>query len=87
MVVQCRDGAGVFIICRRQRAHAERVRDWIEKELPNVTAISIATAIKQVDERLSYFRQLALILGAVSLFVGFLLVTTLVTVSVNETKV
>jgi len=38
----------------------------------------------QVDERLSYFRQLAVILGAVSLGVGFLLVTTLVTVSVNE---
>ena len=37
-----------------------------------------------MDERLSYFRQLALILGTVSLFVGFLLVTTLVTVSVNE---
>ena len=39
---------------------------------------------EQVDERLSYFRQLAFILGAVSLGVGFLLVTTLVTVSVNE---
>ena len=41
-------------------------------------------ALEQVDERLSYFRQLAVILGAVSLVVGFLLVTTLVTVSVNE---
>jgi len=68
----------------RNGADAEQVRAWIEKQLPNVTAISIATAIAQVDERLSYFRQLALILGAVSLFVGFLLVTTLVTVSVNE---
>ena len=37
-----------------------------------------------IDERLGYFGQLALILGAVSLTVGFLLVTTLVTVSVNE---
>jgi len=60
------------------------VRDWIETRVPNVTAISIATAIAQVDARLSYFRQLAVILGSVSLFVGFLLVTTLVTVSVNE---
>ena len=68
----------------REGADAERVRNWIEAQLPNVTAISIATAIAQVDERLSYFRQLAIILGAVSLFVGFLLVTTLVTVSVNE---
>ena len=81
---QNRDRASLFMIRVRKGADAERVRDWIEKQLPNVTAISIATAIKQVDERLSYFRQLALILGAVSLFVGFLLVTTLVTVSVNE---
>ena len=56
----------------------------IEHALPNVTAISTETAMQQVDQRLSYFRQLALILGAVSLSVGFLLVATLVTVSVNE---
>ena len=60
-----------------QRARFERL-------LPRVTVISTAEALKQVDERLSYFRQLAVILGAVSLVVGFLLVTTLVTVSVNE---
>jgi putative ABC transport system permease protein len=78
------DRASLFMVRVREGADAERVRDWIEKQLPNVTAISIATAIAQVDARLSYFRQLAVILGAVSLFVGFLLVTTLVTVSVNE---
>ena len=79
-----RDHASLFMVKVRKGADAERVRDWIEAQLPNVTAISIATAIAQVDARLSYFRQLSLILGAVSLFVGFLLVTTLVTVSVNE---
>jgi putative ABC transport system permease protein len=60
------------------------VRKWAEREIPDVSALSIATALAQVDQRLSYFRQLALILGTVSLFVGFLLVSTLVTVSVNE---
>jgi putative ABC transport system permease protein len=79
-----RDHASLFMVRVRKGANAEEVRNWIETQIPNVTAISIATAIAQVDERLSYFRQLALILGAVSLFVGFLLVTTLVTVSVNE---
>lgn len=79
-----RDRASLFMVRVRKGANAERVRDWIETQLPNVAAISIATAIAQVDARLSYFRQLAIILGAVSLFVGFLLVTTLVTVSVNE---
>lgn len=61
---------------------AERVR--VERLAPRVTVISISRALDQVDERLRYFRQLAVILGAVSLVVGFLLVTTLVTVSVNE---
>jgi putative ABC transport system permease protein len=68
----------------RDGADVERVRSWIEHVRPSVTAISIETALQQVDERLSYFRQLAFILGAISLVVGFLLVTTLVTVSVNE---
>ena len=71
---QAHDRASLFMVRVRKGASAEQVRDWIDKQLPNVTAISIATAIAQVDERLSYFRQLALILGAVSLFVGFLLV-------------
>jgi putative ABC transport system permease protein len=79
-----RDHASLFMVRVRKGADAERVRAWIDAQLPNVTAISIATAIAQVDARLSYFRQLAFILGAVSLFVGFLLVATLVTVSVNE---
>jgi putative ABC transport system permease protein len=79
-----RDRASLFMIRVRQGADPDRVREWIETYIPTVSAISIATAIAQVDQRLSYFRQLAIILGAVSLFVGFLLVTTLVTVSVNE---
>ena len=79
-----RDRASLFMVRVRKGANPDSVRSWIETEIPNVSAISIATAIAQVDQRLSYFRQLAFILGAVSLFVGFLLVTTLVTVSVNE---
>jgi putative ABC transport system permease protein len=79
-----RDRASLFMIKVRDGANPDSVRSWIEAHVPNVTAISVATAIAQVDQRLSYFRQLAFILGAVSLFVGFLLVTTLVTVSVNE---
>jgi putative ABC transport system permease protein len=68
----------------RPGADVERERAALERELRAVTVISTARALAQVDERLSYFRQLAVILGAVSLVVGFLLVTTLVTVSVNE---
>ena len=68
----------------RDGMEPEAVRRWIEQAFPKVTAISTETAMRQVEERLGYFRQLAFILGAISLVVGFLLVTTLVTVSVNE---
>ncbi|MEO5590796.1 MAG: FtsX-like permease family protein [Gemmatimonadaceae bacterium] len=78
------NSASLFMIKLARDADSEPVRAWIEREIPEVSALSIATALEQVDQRLSYFRQLAIILGSVSLFVGFLLVTTLVTVSVNE---
>jgi putative ABC transport system permease protein len=68
----------------RSGANADSARVDVERLLPRVNVVSTADAIRQVDERLSYFRQLAVILGAVSLIVGFLLVTTLMTVSVNE---
>lgn len=67
-----------------QRDRIEAVRAWIESEHSRVTAISTETAIVQVEERLAYFRQLAFILGALSLVIGVLLVTTLVSLSVNE---
>ncbi len=60
------------------------VKKWMHTALPSIDVISTADAMARVDERLGYFRQLSAILGAVSLVVGFLLVTTLVTVSVNE---
>ncbi|MGH7665274.1 MAG: ABC transporter permease [Gemmatimonadaceae bacterium] len=78
------DRASLFMVRVREGVDVERTRRWIEQRIPRVKAISTATAIASVDERLSYFRQLAVILGAVSLLVAFLLVTTLVTVSVNE---
>jgi putative ABC transport system permease protein len=81
---RARDRVSLFMVKARPNADVEVVRQRIESRFRTVSAISIATAMRQVDERLSYFRQLAFILGAVSLAVGFLLVTTLVTVSVNE---
>ena len=79
-----RDRVSLMMIRARPGADVEAVRAWIAKRLPRVTAISTETALAQVEERLSYFRQLAFILGSVSLVVGVLLVGTLVTVSVNE---
>ena len=63
---------------------AETVRAGIEKVSSRVSAISLETATAQVEQRLAYFRQLALVLGSISLAVGVLLVTTLITIGVNE---
>ena len=78
------DRASLLMVRLRPGVDVEREREALGAQLRTVTVISTSEALKQVDERLSYFRQLAVILGAVSLVVGFLLVTTLVTVSVNE---
>ena len=79
-----RDRASLFMVGVRQGATADTVQSWIERVVPRVDAISTREALVRVDERLAYFRQIAFILGAVSLLVGFLLVTTLITVSVNQ---
>jgi putative ABC transport system permease protein len=78
------DRASLFMVGVREGVNSDSVQRWIEREIPRVDAISTREALARVDERLSYFRQMALILGGVSLLVGFLLVTTLVTVSVNQ---
>lgn len=72
-LVRVRDGVAVDALARR-----------LEADEPRLSALATADAMKFMDERLGYFRQLAAILASVSLAVGFLLVTTLVTVSVNE---
>ncbi|HUX32594.1 MAG TPA: FtsX-like permease family protein [Gemmatimonadaceae bacterium] len=84
MTAAQRDPVSLFMLRLRPGADADSVERWVSRAVPRVTAISTAAALRQVDERLSYFRQLAFILGSVSLAVGLLLVTTLVTVSVNE---
>jgi putative ABC transport system permease protein len=79
-----RDRASLFMVGVRPGALPDTVQRWVERAVPRVDAISTREALARVDERLAYFRQMALILGGVSLVVGFLLVTTLVTVSVNQ---
>ncbi|MGH9884207.1 MAG: ABC transporter permease [bacterium] len=78
------DRVSFFMVKATAGASVDGVLQQIQRAVPRVSVVSTETAMRQVDERLSYFRQLALILGIVSLAVGFLLVTTLVTVSVNE---
>jgi putative ABC transport system permease protein len=79
-----RDASSLFMIRVRDGVSMDSATRWIKERISTVNVISTESALDQVDERLRYFRQLAVMLGSVSLFVGFLLVTTLVTISVNE---
>lgn len=51
---------------------------------PGLAVVSITAVLRQFRERLVYFRQLSYILGTISLFVTVLLVSTLMTITVNE---
>lgn len=78
------DQASVIVVKVQEGVDPGVVAAAIQRTTPGASATAIDEMLQQTDERLSYFRQLAFILGATSLVVGFLLVTTLVTVSVNE---
>lgn len=62
----------------------EAVRAGIAAVADRVEVVTLAGISDKLDERLSYFRQVAVILGSVSLFVAALLIGTITAVSVSE---
>lgn len=78
------DRLSLVMLKLRDGVDPDSVGARLERAEPRVTALSTRKAVAQAEERLGYFRQLALVLGSIALVVGFLLVTTIVTVSVNE---
>jgi putative ABC transport system permease protein len=79
-----RDRVSLLMVKAAPGADVEAVRTGIQQLSARVSAISLEGATAQVEQRLAYFRQLALVLGSISLGVGILLVTTLITIGVNE---
>jgi putative ABC transport system permease protein len=79
-----RDRVSLLMVKADPGSDLEVIRSRIQAVSARVTAISLEGATAQVEQRLAYFRQLALVLGSISLAVGILLVTTLITISVNE---
>jgi putative ABC transport system permease protein len=73
VMIKARDGVDPDTLAARLRA-AE----------PRVSVSSVADLVRQFRQRMLYFRQLALILGTVSLVVTVLLIATLLTITVNE---
>ncbi|MCG8466797.1 MAG: ABC transporter permease [Gemmatimonadetes bacterium] len=62
----------------------DRVRADITARIDRVEVTTLTGIVTEANERLSYFRQLALILGSVSLVVTALLVGTIMAVSISE---
>jgi putative ABC transport system permease protein len=78
------DRASLVMVRARSDAEVPAVAARLAARHPRLEVNSVAQLVQQVRERLVYFRQLSYILGAVSLIVTVLLVTTLLAITVNE---
>ena len=79
-----RQPATIVLLRAAESADAYAVARDVRGRLPNLDVYAIAELIEAAGDRLAYFQQLSLVLGTVSLSVAFLLVATLLTLSVNE---
>jgi putative ABC transport system permease protein len=78
------DRASALVVMVRTDAEAAAATERLRAALPGLEINSVADLVAQFRGRLVYFRQLSLILGTISLFVTVLLVSTLMTITVNE---
>ena len=78
------DRVSFAMIRVREGEDPESVRADIAAVVERADVVTLAGLTDKLDERLSYFGQLAVILGSVSLFVAALLIGTITAVSVSE---
>jgi putative ABC transport system permease protein len=76
--------AALLLVRVHREADAYDIAREFRERFANVDVYAIPEIIEAAGDRLTYFQQLSLVLGTVSLGVAFLLVTTLLTLSVNE---
>lgn len=81
-----RDPASVVMVRLREGVATADAVARLRAAMPSVEVRSIEDLVVNFRQRLVYFRQLALILGSVSLVVTVLLVATLLTITVNERR-
>ena len=78
------DRASLFMLRLVPGADAAATARRLSARFPRADVASVSELVERAEERLAYFRQLALILGTVSLVVVVLLAGTLMAVSVSE---
>lgn len=79
-----RDRVSFFMVRTAPSATADETAAALDRRLVGARALSSGRLVERARQRLSYFRQLALILGAVSLVTTGLLVGTIMAVSISE---
>lgn len=79
-----RDRVSFFMVRTAPGTPADATARALDRRLVGARALSAGRLVERARERLSYFRQLALILGSVSLVTTGLLVGTIMAVSVSE---
>jgi putative ABC transport system permease protein len=78
------DRASLLTVRAEDDSLAATVAAGLRREFPQLEVNSVADLVRHFKQRLVYFRQLAYILGSMSLVVTVLLIATLLTINVNE---
>jgi putative ABC transport system permease protein len=78
------DRASLLMVKVRNDGEAAAIAARLGRDLPGLEVYSVADLVGYFKQRLVYFRQLSFILGTMSLIVTVLLITTLLTITVNE---
>ncbi|HTS88194.1 MAG TPA: FtsX-like permease family protein [Gemmatimonadales bacterium] len=80
------DRVSAFAVKVRTDAEAAAATERLRSALPRLEVNSIADFVRRFRERLVYFRQVSYIIGSISLIVTVLLLSTLLSITVNERR-
>jgi putative ABC transport system permease protein len=78
------DEASLMMVRLTEGADPEAVVARLRSDFPGLEIASVGQLVERAAQRLSYFRQLAVILGTVSLIVTTLLIGTIMAISIND---
>jgi len=79
-----RDRVSFVMVAATPGTDPDALAARLAERFPEVRIVSIGELVEQAEQRLSYFRQLAFILGSVSLIVAALLIGTIAAVSISD---
>ena len=78
------DRVSVVLVRARPGVEPAQVAERLARAWPRVQVASVAGLVAQFQERLTYFRQLSIVLATIALVVTVLLIGTLLAITVNE---